>query len=170
MNKKIIKTKQALRDALWALIESEDLNEITVSQVCRKADINRTTFYKYYSLPFDILREYVEEICIKVIKTINDKYDTNSETDLYKIMYEISLIYYKNQQIMKVYMEFNKTMLPIVEQFFENQNGLEEHKLSHFISGGVTAIILRWAKHDYKESPEEIARILTLYIHHLYTI
>lgn len=37
-----------IRQALFELLETKDLDEITVVDICRKADVNRGTFYKYY--------------------------------------------------------------------------------------------------------------------------
>lgn len=175
INKKILHTKQALWNALCSLIESKKIQDITVSQICRKANINRTTFYKYYSLPIDILSEHVEEICKQALREINKKYDTSLETDIYHIMLEICRIYYENKQLMKEYVGFNKDLLPIIQKFLgkffgENvENVLEQNSLNCFISGGVIAIIFQWDMNDYIQPITDIAKMLTQYILRLNT-
>ncbi|MBQ9691483.1 MAG: TetR/AcrR family transcriptional regulator [Eggerthellaceae bacterium] len=64
-DKRIIRTKMALRVALINLIEEKGLDSISVSDLCAGADITRATFYNHYrdayalaiSLEDDILRD-----------------------------------------------------------------------------------------------------------------
>ena len=42
------RTKKLLTDAFLELLSSKKLNEITIKELCDKADINRGTFYLHY--------------------------------------------------------------------------------------------------------------------------
>lgn len=53
-------TKQMIENALLALLEEKNLEKITVLELCKKAEVNRTTFYKYYGSPFDVLESIIE--------------------------------------------------------------------------------------------------------------
>ena len=121
---KILRTKQSLRNALWQLIGLMDINDITVSQICSEAGINRTTFYKYYSLPFDILKEFVDEMCEQVLTHIRKKNDTNTEIDIYAIMLDLCRFYYSNKQVMKIYLDYNRTLLPIIQNILAEDLGI----------------------------------------------
>ncbi|WP_337101841.1 TetR/AcrR family transcriptional regulator [Paenibacillus sp. YIM B09110] len=171
MNKKIIQSKQALRHALISLMESKDIHEITVAEVCRKADINRTTFYKYFSIPLDILSEYVDEISKEALQSIKQIIDPSSEIQLFESLLEICEIYNDNQAVMKMYLKFNQTLQVIMQQIFGTYAGkeFEESSLTYFIAGGVSSIIVQWSLNDYRQSPEEIATILTAYIVQLHS-
>ena len=48
MDKRIVKTKKKLTSTLLNLIEKEQIKDITVLELCKVANVNRTTFYKYY--------------------------------------------------------------------------------------------------------------------------
>jgi AcrR family transcriptional regulator len=48
MDKRIVKTKKKLTSTLLNLIENEQIKDITVLELCKVANVNRTTFYKYY--------------------------------------------------------------------------------------------------------------------------
>ena len=41
-------TKSVIRQALFDLLKEKPLNKITVTDICKMADINRSTFYSYY--------------------------------------------------------------------------------------------------------------------------
>ena len=50
-------SKQMLREALLRLLEKKDLEKISVYELCQEAQINRTTFYRYYSNTYDVICE-----------------------------------------------------------------------------------------------------------------
>ena len=165
-NKKILNTKRTLRETLCILIKTKAINEITVSEVCREANINRTTFYKYYTLPIDILHEYIEEINERALEQLKKNQGASSKDELYQTMLAICRLYYENKPLMKVYMEFNKDLMPLIQGFIKAnaEYGLKDNSLTYFIAGGVSSIIMQWGMKDFKQQPEEVAKILTKYI------
>ena len=56
------RTKRAIRNALAGLLAERDLNEITIRDVAARAEINRKTFYNYYSGIHQVLDEIENEI------------------------------------------------------------------------------------------------------------
>lgn len=62
MDKRILKTKEKLQSALRILLETKDVSDITVSSLCEVADINRSTFYVYYSNIQDCFEEITDSI------------------------------------------------------------------------------------------------------------
>ena len=56
-NQRIRLSKAMLKSALLKLLAEKPLNQITVHEICRIAEINRTTFYKYYGSQYDLLDE-----------------------------------------------------------------------------------------------------------------
>ena len=41
-------TLDVIKDTVLKLSEKKEINKITVTEICKIADINRATFYKYY--------------------------------------------------------------------------------------------------------------------------
>lgn len=54
-----IKSKNALKSAFLELIQAKDPELITVVDLCRKAGLNRSTFYAHYSYTDDLIREII---------------------------------------------------------------------------------------------------------------
>lgn len=54
---RITKSKRDLCNALTELMQTTPLSKITVGDICRKAMINRMTFYKHYSDKYDLLHD-----------------------------------------------------------------------------------------------------------------
>ena len=61
-NRRVRMTKRLLQDALLELLEEKSLEKITVTQVCSKADVNRSTFYAYYQDVGELLSELVDGV------------------------------------------------------------------------------------------------------------
>lgn len=59
-------TVRLIREALLRLLEQEDFERITVSAICEEAEINRSTFYRYFDNQFQLLdaieHELIEEL------------------------------------------------------------------------------------------------------------
>lgn len=50
-------TKETILEAFLSLMTEKPVREITVSEICERAGLNRTTFYKHYRSTEDILGE-----------------------------------------------------------------------------------------------------------------
>jgi AcrR family transcriptional regulator len=57
MDRRIERTKNAIREALVSLIEEKGFDAILVSDIAARADINRGTFYLHYQDKFDLLEK-----------------------------------------------------------------------------------------------------------------
>ena len=61
MDKRIVNTKERITDRFMKLLKTTALDKITVTQICRRANINRATFYKYYDNPYNLLGKIESE-------------------------------------------------------------------------------------------------------------
>jgi AcrR family transcriptional regulator len=55
MDKRILKTRQCLRDALLDLMKTKPYKKITVREICEKSNTGRVTFYNHYDDKYDLL-------------------------------------------------------------------------------------------------------------------
>ena len=66
MDRRIKYTKKTIKDTFISLLSEKDIKKITVSEICKLADINRATFYRYYLDVYDLLdkiqEEFIEEL------------------------------------------------------------------------------------------------------------
>ncbi len=56
-NQRVVVTKRMLKEGLMRLLKNRPLEKISITELCQEAGINRTTFYRYYELPRDVLTE-----------------------------------------------------------------------------------------------------------------
>ena len=87
IDRRVVRTKQAIRDALARLSEKEDYRKITVTALAREANIDRKTFYLHYSSIDDVITEAVHEEAQRVIHALKDitiiNEDSMNVADLY---------------------------------------------------------------------------------------
>ena len=55
-NRRILYTKKAIKESLLKLLETNEIHQITVTDICKMADINRGTFYTHYKDAYDLLQ------------------------------------------------------------------------------------------------------------------
>jgi len=60
-DRRILRTRDMLRDALVALMQEKDFDEITVQQVLDRAGVGRSTFYVHYRDKEDLFLSDVED-------------------------------------------------------------------------------------------------------------
>ena len=60
-DRRVKRTKKLLRDSLFSLLQTKSINEITVTELTEIADINRATFYFYYTDIMDMLDQIQNE-------------------------------------------------------------------------------------------------------------
>lgn len=69
-DKRALESAQRIRQALEKLLEKHSFDGISVSQICTQAEVSRTTFYRLFDIPADIIRWYcdcsVKEMCQKL--------------------------------------------------------------------------------------------------------
>ena len=67
-NRRSKMTKRLIKESLTELLETENLNSISVRMICERADLNRSTFYLHYETLDDLLSEFTEELMSSVWK------------------------------------------------------------------------------------------------------
>lgn len=61
-DRRIAKTKRALRSALIELVEERGLEDVTVNNLCERADLNRGTFYNHFKDKDELVCAFEEEL------------------------------------------------------------------------------------------------------------
>lgn len=142
-----------------SVAENAPTEEISVSQLCKKAGINRTTFYRYYSIPLDVIVEAVEELTAQTLYA-----EGNLIRDSRELMLTLCNTFYNNRKLMALYARANADLMHVFYQVMVKRAGNLEFlaaPLNKFIAGGVAGTIMTWMMQGCMEPPEQVARYLT---------
>jgi len=71
-DRRVEKTKKAIKNAFAKLISEKGINDITVKDVALVANINRKTFYNYYKGLYQVINEIEEEISDKFERSVSN--------------------------------------------------------------------------------------------------
>lgn len=81
MDKRISRTKKLIEDAFIELLQEKEVSEITVKQLCDKAQISRSTFYDHYEDYFTFLKSINGQI-VENLVSCAQLYHFDTDTDL----------------------------------------------------------------------------------------
>ncbi len=116
-------TKQAIMKCLMDMLKTQSIEKITVKDICETCEINRNTFYYYFSDIYDVLDSvFAEET--KTLLELEDNltfYETYKKAAAIIIEYRKAVIHIyksKNKQIVVRYLE--KVSNILVRHFVEN--------------------------------------------------
>jgi len=91
------KTKKAIKKALLELLENENINQITTSQIARKANINRVTLYRHFDDKWNILENIEDDFLAQLIEPhARMRLRIQNEQELQNRQHAEELVYFLN--------------------------------------------------------------------------
>jgi AcrR family transcriptional regulator len=85
IDRRILKSKRALKDAMIALMKTKGFQEITVTDIVLAADLNRGTFYKHYQYKEDLLNEIFDDVVTDLIDSYREPYKNRERFEVDKL-------------------------------------------------------------------------------------
>ena len=178
-DRRISRTREAIRQALVYLIEEKGFDALTVKDITSRANINRGTFYLHYKDKFDLLDVTLQEITLG-IKNISREMTTLSSEELVNttmlsaIIVRLFKYFNINALLIKALFSIkgrNSLQNAIKEIIWQNifeqtthikQENLlvpKEYLISYVISAHI-GVIQEWLEKEVRETPEEMTQIL----------
>ncbi len=164
-NQRIKVTKRMLKDGLMRLLEKKPLDKINITELCQEAGINRTTFYRYYELPSDVLTEMQNDFFEETFGHFQKPLTTNDIERFFVYLSEhaklVKLFFRYNSDtdwaniFTKIYKSFPGKMMKAFRDLDENSAKL----LSSYLSGGAYFLARQWIMEDIPMQPKEVAAI-----------
>ncbi len=96
-NKTALKSQKRILEALFELMEQEEYNNITVKNICKKADISRQTFYYLFESKDEIVIYYLNIFFEELEQYIND----SQIISLYDLIYNYKIDEENIKEILK---------------------------------------------------------------------
>lgn len=169
MNRPNNKRKRASQDKIektfLQLIQTKEIENISVSDICKISKLNRSTFYSNYIDIYDLVEKVKDRMANEFASIYtNDLDNTLNNSDNYLKMFRHIK---ENQIFYKTYFKLeSSTFVTPIKQFdaelakkFYNNKHIDYH--IEFFRAGLNAVIKKWLNNNCKESPEEITEIIT---------
>ena len=161
-NKRRKQTREKISKVFITLLQKKEISEISVTDICKLAKINRSTFYVNYIDIYDLKDQIGQELENEVSFLYQEEKDTkNNSNDFLKLFRHIK----DNQIFYKTYFKLNMDKNFIIREYDYNlSKKLYDDKYidyhMEFFKAGLNAIIKKWLDEGCKETPEEIEHIL----------
>ena len=144
------------------LLQTKELNEISVSDICKRAGLNRTTFYANYADIYglaDAIRDKLEnEVSGLYKEEVTQGFNSNDYLKLFRHIKDNQIFY---NTYFKLGYDNNYKIIrydaALARVHFQNRF-IEYHM--EFFKAGITHIIKLWLKNGCKESPENMFEII----------
>lgn len=165
-NKRKKESAAKIKRAFIQFLQTKEINEITVSDICKQAQINRSTFYANFIDIYDLADCLYEDLQRDIYSLYGGSADSitlgmNKKYGVLPLLRHIK----DNQIFYNTYFKLgydSKHQISLGEISIDVDEKLEKHMNYHieFFKNGFNAVIKLWLKKGCTETPEEIAEII----------
>lgn len=169
MDKRVIKTRTAVFNAVFDLSTEKEIDKITVTELCHKAGINKSTFYLHYKSIDDCFQKCFDSFINKILE-LGEDIDYNQTANNPEILVEKTLdIVERNMQYFEKFKNsviYDSSIKTLKEKFVASicranninaQTNYHEYAKIVFMVGGSADIILNMLPNLDRD---EISRIM----------
>lgn len=156
------KVNQYIKEALFALLEKKDLEDISISELIAKAGVCRASFYRNFMSLEHVVRDYVVELMDK----IGDDMPITA-TNLYEHSIHSYAILQKEKKRLSI-MQKRNLLFMLDEGYYllcrkqiKRLNAYRDEYQIAFFAGSSAFIIRTWIKNNFRETPEELSKIMS---------
>ena len=148
--------KICLADALLRLMERKAYVDININEVCEKAGVGRTTYYRY----FDNKSSKENLLVFKVVdewKTYVIRHEEENTKNSGKVFLDFM---YENRKIFRLL--FKNNLIICILNIFEEyalrdlSKDKESSYLAAFFIYAFFGVLYQWIKYDFDETPDEV--------------
>ena len=175
MDKRVMKTRRAIHSAMTRLLAEKPIEEITVTELSEKAEINRKTFYNYYNSVYMVAEEMEDEIVERFEETLRridfeellqDPQTTfntlarliTSDLDLYETIFT-------NRNQILFLQKIVTTLKQRIKTLYLDKGGkkseMQEYLLEYIISG-LVSVYQKWFTEGRKTDMEALSKYMSM--------
>lgn len=161
-NKRRKESMEKIEKVFINLLQTKEIQEISVSDICKGAELNRSTFYANYIDIYDLadkIRDKLEEDFRSLFK--EEEIQENENFGALKLFRHIR----ENQLFYRTYFKLgydNKHQALIYDIARAEKDFNNKHLAYHieFFKSGFNAIVKKWLEGGCQESPEDMTEII----------
>lgn len=150
-------------NALLHLMKKKSFNNISVSELCKEANLSRQTFYVHFSCKEELLDYLITDFSINY-----------NRTTVQRDYLQYFLFWYNSRNWVEVLIQ-NDLWEEMSKKFLRKYYGLLSPQNAHmmdqrfskkrdqifeFLNSGLMRSVYLWYKNDFQESPEEMAEMV----------
>ncbi len=175
IDRRVVKTKRAIKEAFAKLLTQKDINDITISDIAAEANINRKTFYNYYGGIYEVVGEIEDDIVRLIDKEVTGIGFQNSLQSPYLIFEKLTKVINTDTDFfgyllgMNANVSLESKIADLLKSKFKlfvlqdvEISELRLNLMAEFIISGMVAVYRRWFNSDRSEPIETISKEMQL--------
>lgn len=174
VDRRVLKTKRAIRNAFAKLMTEKDINDITIMELAETADINRKTFYNYYSGVHQVVED-IENDILKSYEVLLGTVEFKKSMDApYSLFERFSLLINMDPEFFGYLLSMNGNINLITRimtllkdktrEAMTAQLDVEDYKadiMIDFVLSGMLSVYQHWFNSDRKVPIEEVSQLIS---------
>lgn len=153
---------QKIEQVLVELLQTKELNQISVSDICKRAGLNRSTFYANYVDIYGLADAIREKLEAQVAELYKDEVEQGFNSNNYLILFQHIV---QNQIFYRTYFKLGydeKYRILVYDRNLAKKHFGDRFIEYHmeFFKSGLTKIIKLWLQNGCKETSEEMFEII----------
>lgn len=157
-------SRMCIAKTLIQLMKSKELDDITITELVKKANVSRMTFYKYYKSKKEVLSDYMYEIVNEYIKETREREDIGSFPEFKRICHCFEFFkQYSPFMIILINSNMYSVIINAVNDYMDTYvlptSRYSRYEL-YYYAGALCNIYIKWLESGMQEAPEEIAKMV----------
>ncbi|MDR6123521.1 AcrR family transcriptional regulator [Bacillus sp. SLBN-46] len=181
-DKRMKRTKLMFHHALLLLLQEKTFEEISISDIVRKAEVNRGTFYYHYEQKEDLLEEMVNTVINNMVVAFRKPFKPYQKMDINEISIIPLFEHFLENRVFYTTMLSNRVPIHLDERLLQTMEKNYLHNLEFFFPldekdvnkelfysykvHGLIGFILNWIKNDFQYPitymAEQLVNIVTI--------
>ena len=157
--------KQKIVDALFELLKNQQLDSISVSDICHQAAISRMSYYRRFKIKTAIVDYEIDQIFTDFFNLLKQRHNPKV-TDFLETFFIVCRRHKKYIKIL-VDAQLNDRLYQKLNYYFTDliNKGIFKFKTDmpilwvDFVSGGLNRMVMQWAHDDFKQTNQEMVMV-----------
>lgn len=167
-----IRSREAIRAALLGLLEERPMEKVTVTELVRRADVNRSTFYAHYPDIYGVVEEMEDEAMAAMGKVLSELQNQGFVHDPTPLLLEMGAVFEADKDRYRILVEADSSvglLRKLQDAFAESMltstsivEPLRSHPAYplrvHYFAAGYANLLRLWLLGQLDASIEDISR------------
>ncbi len=162
MDRRIAKTREAIHRAYLELVIEKGSSLISISELARRANIDRKTFYLHYTSPDDVLIEHVEKKFNTIVSVMEESHYFDDPFDARKLIDLLDRFYDEEEDLLvavagsdsyeDLWRKVHDILADKTVTLYSPHVNISKDEINvfyDFFSAGVIDVYRRWVRKEY---------------------